>query len=75
MSDEREAWQITRKEWIEKARKQARNYKFPGEFIINAGFNHRRLVAQAVYEGKPVSYEVVKDYPDLLEKWREMRNE
>ena len=68
----KELWQMTREEWLKEVRKEARNYKFPGEFIINAGFSHRRFVAQALYEGKPVPLKVLKDYPDLLKEYKRM---
>jgi len=71
----KEPWQMTREEWLKEVRKEAKTYKFPGGFIINAGFNHKRFVAQALREGKPVPLKVLKDYPDLLKEWERMQKQ
>lgn len=41
------------------------------EVIIASMRNHRDLVERALSEGKPVPPEVLKDYPDLAEKYGE----
>jgi len=56
-AETKEPWQMTKKEIEEK-------YAFSGMV-----FYHKEAVQQALSRGKPVPAEVLKDYPDLAEKY------
>ncbi|NPV80789.1 MAG: DEAD/DEAH box helicase family protein [Firmicutes bacterium] len=69
---QKEPWQMTQEEWIEQARE---NTEPDLRYMVDtATFRplmekaHRRAVEEALAAGKPVSREVLKDYPELVEK-------
>lgn len=77
----KEPWQMTRQQFIDQSIQKLSDKKggkpfYPegspfgtkSQFMINAGIAHNEFVQKALSDGKPVSKEVLADYPDLVKK-------
>jgi len=61
MSEKKEPWQMTKKEYIATGTERAR--REPGQYTLKS--NHEQAVKNALQEGKPVPAVVLADYPDM----------
>ena len=65
-----EPWKLTREEYW---RAGAGGKAYEGRWTSD--YNHKQAVSKAVSEGKPVSVEVLKDYPDIVTPLRKENEE
>jgi hypothetical protein len=72
---EKQPYEMTQKEFVKNQRKDFGKYyetafEIGGETGVGVvGEHHKKLIAQALKENKSVPPEVLKDYPDLAEKY------
>jgi len=64
------SWEMTREEYIPFWEKEAKINKGRGEAerlanLYVAGHSHKARIKRALSEGKPVPFEVLRDYPEL----------